>query len=290
MGLPAGGANPLHPGLPPDQGKEAQADNPPADPKSGGEGGEEFSENYLRNLTGGRYKTAKAVWDAKQETDRKYHELAGELRAVKEQVQGMQYQSANPAVKPEEALRERLEEAGISPDVVGVFREIAQDVVVQTLTPLAQSQKERARVLGSNPNWAAAESEMFQFLAQHPDEDRIFQQIHATSPEAAYKYGMRGLAENKADQAFNEPGEGAPSERSRELTHGQVIGQKHRASEATIRGDMTIDKTKREADLLKAESIPGSRYDEYSRSRLDFIENQHPDLKALLEEQRRRRG
>ena len=278
--------NPLHPGLPPDPPAEEAKENPTPEAKAGGES-EGNSEGYLRNLTGGRYKSTAAVWKAKQETDNAYHQLSGEVKVLKEQLLTVQQnqQVANP---PDNRLRERLEESGISPDVADVFRDLAQSVVADTLAPIAQSQENRARALAANPEWATNEAEMFQFLAQNPGEQQAFQTIYAADQEAAYKYGMRGLAEARAtvdfEQATNEAIPAATEEKERALAHGQVISQKHRASEGTImRQPGAQDRDEAEADAWERGAAVGD-FAEYANQRLDFVVETHPQLKALVEE------
>ena len=281
-------ANPLHPGLPPDPEDQPQ-DNPaasevpaeqPAPAKTSP------SEEYIRKLTGGRYKTAVALAKAKDETDKAYHELRGRLGALEERLDRQPAQPDNLVEEQRAAqISQKLEEQGIDSSVVGVFRDLITDEIRNTLEPIARSQQERARVLGDNPTYAEHEQEMFGYLTKYPEEQEVFNQLHAGNPAAAYKYGMRGLAEYKALTATADVA-GDAEELSEELdharTHGQVITQKHRGK--VVNTDVAGEKKAENEKAAWEEGMKGRNLEHYMNERLDFLEEEHPGLKKIKED------
>jgi hypothetical protein len=272
--------NPLHPEIPPEQAEGPEPANPAEEPAPAS-APREPSEDYIRKLTGGKYRSAAAVWKAKQETDAAYYEQRGQLKAMKEM---QRHEAANPPAVDVETLNARLENAGISPEVVGVFQEIAQATLADALAPIAEQQERRAAALTSNSGWAAKEAKMFEYLGSDPGEKEIFEDLHARDPEKAYRFGMRALDMHEAAQrvADSSPeAEEAAALRERELTHGQVVSQKFRASDESLnraRGDKIEEE---EAAWARGAAIGGD-WTEYEGKRLDFVDD-HPGIRQAKE-------
>jgi hypothetical protein len=273
-------ANPLHPNLPPEQAddapanpeqSEAQPDQPAAEGKP--------TEAYIKKLTGGRYKSVAALAKAKQETDRAYHEEVGRRKALEEMASHREPVADNQP-SYDEVVAHRLEEQGIDASVVGVFQDMITQTVRETLEPIARSQQERARALGDNPQWASDEAEMFNFLAQFPEEQDAFNQLHATNPQAAYRYGMRGLTEYRAgveSDAVEQEAVELEGEMNAARTHGQVIPQRSRG---TVPVKTNTDVRDGREEQLWQQGLADRSTDEYMNERLkDGV--LHPKLKEI---------
>jgi hypothetical protein len=120
---------------------------------------------------------------------------------------------------------------------------------------------------------------MFEYLGSDPGEREIFEDLHARDPEKAYRFGMRALDMHEASQrvvdSTPEAAEAA-AQRERELTHGQVVSQKFRATDASISRPNEARDAAEEAAWERAQTT--SDFTDYANSRLDFVDD-HPGIK-----------
>lgn len=321
-------ANPMHPGLlHPGLGtQEPDGDpgaNPPEEPReqspNGGtgdrdRGGLPINSDYRPDgmdpddqstwYWPGRYQTPEDVARAKMESDREGQRLNQTVQSLQADIENIRgsledHRAANPPVPqgPDlDALKERLANAGIDGSVLEAFDELAnwraQEIVQQTLAPLAQAANARNSLIGEHPSYAAEEQAMWQYLGQNPSVKRRFDRMYASDPEAALEWGYTKFQATRAREAGGQPGAAPPPPNAMppgggqadNRRHGQVIGTPRSASTGQPAPD---ERWKAEQDLWNKGVRTGDySTSEYANSRLGFIDDPnspaaHPILAQL---------
>lgn len=323
--------NPMHPSLPlePEPGGSPGAN--PQDvrgqtPNSGENGGQGTADLVNREWSPetvdpkdsstwyvpGRYQGPEDVVRAKVASDQEAQRLNHTVQALQNEMEQFRADWESRAANPPEpqgpdlnALKERLANAGIAEDAFGVFEELAnwraQEIVQQTLAPLAQSAQARNALIGEHPQYAADEQAMWHYLGTNPSVKRKFDRLYGSDPEAALEWAYTKFSTTRAQGVGPVQGQAGPAPappnampstngnvhgQSENRQHGQVMTQSYRPASAGMSAP-SADRDQQEHELWRR-GLRNGDYSQsaYTQSRLDFLTDPnspgaHPVLAQL---------
>ena len=263
---------------------------PAANPQESGEPTASTpDEAKMRDLTGGRYTSPEALWQAKQGTDQAFRDMRGENLELAQRLAVLENTVANPPQAPltAESVRQKLDGVESVADAVPVILEAATQAAAmatqRVLEPLAAASNAEMQVMSTNPDYADSKGDIHAWLARNPAEQETVNRISAADPAAGLRYGIARYKEANAEEKTvkQEPQAAATAaELEHSRVHGAVPRQGHHS---TATSAVTQQELERDA-WNRGQGVADTS--EYAARRLDYLAEQHPDLKKVMDAQR----